>query len=276
MKTSESVRLQGVQQTLLIPLWARAKESQKAHPLIVDRRAATILTELNVDVTRLDQAFDEVSQLSWAVRAKMMNEEIIRFLAQHPVATVVNLGAGLDTTFERIDNGRMHWYDLDLPEVIQVRQALIPETERSQCIPKSVLDSTCYDDIGKPQEGVFFLACGLLPYFRESEVRHLLTDLAIRFPGSELVFDTPSRLFMWVINWSVLRRSGMGRDALMRWGARSAAQVAKWDQRIHIVDDYPWFARVEMDATWSKDTVNTIKWTNRLHAFNIFHFRFGS
>ncbi len=276
MNLSEPVRLQGVQQTLLIPLWARAKESQKPRPLVDDRHAAERLTQLGADVTQMDGAFDEVAQLSWAIRAKMMDEEVIRFLRQHPAATVVNLGAGLDTTFERIDNGRVHWYDLDLPDVIRVRRTLIPETERSRCIAKSIFDVSWYEDIGTPHDGVFLLACGLLTYFPEREARRLVADLATRLPGSDLVFDAPSRLFLWKVNRATFKGSGMEQGIFMRWGATSAKQVAKWDRRIQVVDEYPWFARIEMDPSWSKHTLYNMRWTNRLHALNILHFRFAS
>jgi O-methyltransferase involved in polyketide biosynthesis len=125
-----------------------------------------------------------------------------------------------------------------------------------------------------PEDEVFFLACGVLPYFRENEIRRMFAGMALRFPRVVIVFDAPSKLFRWVTNWSVLRGSGMGRDALMKWGVSAAGDLAKWDRRIQVLDEYPWFSRIEMDARWSKSIVNTMKWTNRLRALNIFHLRF--
>lgn len=61
------------------------------------------------------------------------------FLKEHSHASVINLGAGFETEFYRVDNGRIHWYDLDLFEIIEIRKQLIPETDRAKRIAKSFL-----------------------------------------------------------------------------------------------------------------------------------------
>lgn len=274
--THQSFHLAGVQKTLLIPLWARAKECEKRRPVLVDRRAADILSALGCDTSQMDKAFDELYQLSWAIRAKMYDEEIKALLAQWPEATIVNIGAGLDTTFERVDNGRVRWYDLDLPEVIELRKRLVPETERSTCISKSVFDLSWFQEIAQPAGRVLLLACGVLPYFAGRQVKTLLGNLAAGFPEGEMVFDAPSRPILWLSNWSVILRGGMGAGSLMKWGTSSAKELAKWDPRIHVVDTYTWFGRIEMDESWSKETVKQMRQSNRIKGLNIFHLRFAA
>ena len=81
---------------------------------------------------------------------------------------MVNIGAGLDAMFYRIDNGLIHWYGLDLPVVIEMRKQLFPEPNRVKCIAKSLLDQSWFEDITYTEDGVFMIADGVLQSFEES------------------------------------------------------------------------------------------------------------
>ena len=106
----------------------------------------------------------------------------------------MNIGAGLDTTFYRIDNGLTHWYDLNLPAVIKLRKKLIPETDRTTCIAKSFLDPSWCKDIKNTEDGVFMTASGVLPLIQEAQVKQFFLLLADNLPGNEIVFDAQSTL----------------------------------------------------------------------------------
>jgi len=126
-------------------------------------------------------------------RAKHFDEKIKAYITEHPEASVVNLGAGLETTFYRVDNGTtIHWYDLDLPTAIKLRRQLIPETERITYIAKSFLDPSWCDDINTG-EGVFMIAGALFYYFEDARVREFFSMLADNLPGSENVFDAQTK-----------------------------------------------------------------------------------
>jgi O-methyltransferase involved in polyketide biosynthesis len=275
-------RIDGVTKTLLIPLWARAKESQRPQPLLSDPWAAQIVENLRA-VTNyrdclagMDRSFDKFYQISQIVRAKCLDDEINDFLAVHSCGTVVNIGAGLDTTFARVDNGLLTWYDLDLPEVIDLRRRYLPETDRSRCIAKSVLDLAWLDELEGTDHGVLFVSCGVLFFLRESEVKRLWIDLADRFPGSEAAFDTMSRLFLAIGNRSVLRRSGMGSQAVMQWSLQRGKEIEKWDQRIAVVREYPMFSRIPYDPSWGRSVIGRMRIVNLLHGINILHLRLGN
>ncbi len=123
MATSSPAKLGSVQKTLLLPLWGRAVESRKPHPLLVDPTATRIIGLIDCDFSTIATNISFVSQLAWIARSLHIDRTIRRFLEKHPTATIVNLGCGLDTTFERVDNGRLSWYDLDLPEPGPARRA---------------------------------------------------------------------------------------------------------------------------------------------------------
>jgi len=128
------------------------------------------------------------------LRAKQFDDKAKAYIAEHPNASIINIAAGLDTTFYRIDNGTIHWYDLDLPTVIDIRRQLLPEPGRVTYIAKSLLDPSWCADIEHSEDGVFMIAGGVLGWFNESEVKQFFLMLADNFPDGEIVFDAISRL----------------------------------------------------------------------------------
>ena len=135
--------LSGVAETLLIPLYNRAMESQRPDAIMKDEKAVALVTQMSYD-------FDQVRKIRMTEGNKvariMLTREMDRyardFLSRHPEAVVVHIGCGLDSRFERVDNGRVEWYDLDLPDVIALRRKLIGgEWARHHFLACSVLDS---------------------------------------------------------------------------------------------------------------------------------------
>jgi len=132
--------LSGVEETLLVPLWGRAKFSRENPSLLNDTKAIELVEQLDYDFSRFEKNLGVLGNLMLAAIAKHIDDKTREYIVEHPKASVIDLGAGLDTTYYRVDNGSIHWYDLDLPAVIDLRRRLIPETARSTCIAKSLLD----------------------------------------------------------------------------------------------------------------------------------------
>ena len=109
------IELTDVRETLLLPLWGRAEENKKSKPLLSDSAAQEIVDKIDYDFQGIKKRLSRVSQLGWVARSIEIDNLIRDFLNKHPDATIVNIGCGFDTTFERVDNGRIKWYDLDLP-----------------------------------------------------------------------------------------------------------------------------------------------------------------
>lgn len=89
------------------------------------------------------------------------------------------------------------------------------------------------------------------------------------------MFDTMSKLFLIVGNWVVIKNSGMDHKSFMKWGVTSAKEVARWDRRFTVIDEYPLFAHIHLDESWDKDIVDRMKQANRMRGLNIFHLRFA-
>ncbi len=118
-----------IPETMLITLWAKATENQQQNPLLRDEKAAEIISKIDYDFSKFKKA--AFSQAGVCVRANLIDEEARKFIAAHPDAVVIQLGAGLDARYERLGCPEVtHWYELDLPEVMQLRRQFFEETER--------------------------------------------------------------------------------------------------------------------------------------------------
>jgi len=204
------VKLGGVSQTLLFPLWGRAQLSKEYSSLFYDAKAVELVEKIlastiDYDFSASDMPFGGIMfNISRkgnllpvfgliALMAKQFDDKIKTYITEHPHASVVNIGAGLDATFYRIDNGTIHWYDLDLPAVIEVRKQLLPEPDRVTYIAKSLIDPSWCDDITYTEDGVFMIAGGVLQFFEEAQVKQFFSMLADNFPDGEIVFTAMSR-----------------------------------------------------------------------------------
>ncbi|WP_455382260.1 class I SAM-dependent methyltransferase [Salinispira pacifica] len=240
----EKVRIElgPVQETLLLPLWGRAVESKRKRPRLVDRAAVDVVSRVDYDFTTIAAGMSEITRMAWIARSLAFDEVIRAFLERNPGATVVNVGCGLDTTFERVDDGRVIWYDLDLPDVIALRSRFMQESERRTFLPLSVLEEEWMERIQHKGE-VLFVAGGVLYYFTEEQMRRLIRRIGDSFAPCELVFDCASPAGVEVANRRVIAAGGMKATALLRWGIRSATEMTEWDARVRVLSEYPMFRR---------------------------------
>lgn len=187
------VTLTGVPETLLWTLWYRALEARRPDTVLADPMAVDLVEAIDYP---FEQRFGSTAGLAQgqALRARRFDIVVRRFLARHPDGTVVALGEGLETQFWRVDNGRVRWLSVDLPETVEVRSALLPAEPRLRTHAGSVLEPDWMDEVD-PGRGVLLTAQGLLMYLRPGQVRDLIAGCAGRFPGGALVFDAVPRWF---------------------------------------------------------------------------------
>ncbi len=223
-----AVNLAPVEETLLVPLWARAEEARELEPVLRDPRASAIRARLDFDFERLDGA--RASQLGCCVRGDLMDRWVRTFLAEHPDGTVVELGCGLNTRFERVDNGRVRWFDLDLPGVIALRRQFFTDAPRHTMLAGSVLETPWIEAL--PCDGpMLFVTEGMLPYLQPTEVRALFTRLASCFPGAQIAFDAMTPLVLRHQHRHDAMRHFRARFA---WSVDTVVELERWDPRIRI------------------------------------------
>ncbi|WP_326975689.1 class I SAM-dependent methyltransferase [Caproicibacter sp. BJN0012] len=250
MVSGEKVKidLRSVNETLLLPLWGRAEEARMKDPVLKDRVSADLIDRIDYDFTRFRSQIRRFQILTLAIRAREFDSMIRDFIQRHPRAVVVNIGAGLDTTFSRVNNGKIKWYDLDVPQVIHLRSMLIPESRETNSIPKSMFDESFFNDIAVPQDGILFLVGGVLMYFDEKQVRRFFTMIAGRFPGAEIVFDAIAPSGIRLAS-RMVRKCGI-RRAEMKWGIRDAGDLEEWGLRLKLLERYPIFHKTRIFPSW--------------------------
>lgn len=216
--------------TCLPIVYVRAEETLDPLGRIRDPKSVEIVSRLDEDFSGLG----DVSRLreSVAIRTELFDRACLSFIESNPVAVIVNLGAGLDTRYTRMDNGRITWFDVDLAEVIELRRKFFEETEKCKCLPYSVFDCEWMEHI--PKVGpMLFIAEGLLVYFEESEVRSLVVRIADSFPGSELLVDAVSPIFL------KMRVPGIDPGATpFRWGVSSFRELEAWHPAVSLRDEW--------------------------------------
>lgn len=220
--SKDKIQLTGVAETLLIPLYMRARDAKEQKPFLNDRLALQTVEKLDYDFSKWDSIW--VSYYGCVARAKAIDEHVRAFIQQHPQATIISIGSGLDTRFERVDNGEIRWYDVDFPEVIELRQKLLPTNPRLEMIAKSALDPSWTEEIEADAQDVLVVSEGVIMYFSPQEVSELVDILTTRFSRFTLYLDLISPF---------AARTSKRHDALkklgieMKWGSKDGSEVVQ-------------------------------------------------
>ncbi|MCI2419404.1 class I SAM-dependent methyltransferase [Saccharopolyspora sp. K220] len=184
---TEQIQLTGVQATLLGPLYARAVDSRRPDPVLGDESADRLLNRFGSDLSAKLSVGDRMTVI---LRAKELDDWVADYLAEHPDAVVLHLACGLDSRAFRLDlPAGVNWYDVDMPNVIELRDQLYPDTpENYRTIASSVTEPEWLDEIptGRP---TLVVAEGLTMYLTEADGVALLRRLVERFQVGEMMFD---------------------------------------------------------------------------------------
>ena len=222
-----------VAETLLIPLYMRAKESRRKHPILNDKAAERLADSLEYDYSQFDRA--KLSEVGCVVRGWYFDRAVRQFIDTHPCPVVVNVGCGLDTRYQRIGNRKAVFYDMDLPEVIALRRKLIPERPDNPYIAASLLETDWLDDLRRKHPGAefIFIVEGVLMYFYEKQVRAFLQHVATRFGGGEIWFDVCGTMMS---KHGVKPDSLRKHEAQIRSGLSDGHVVEQWEPALQLIE----------------------------------------
>ena len=265
--------LSGVAQTLLIPVYYRAIESQRPDALLNDEKAVALVTQKSLDFTQVRQIpTPELLRLMRIMFTRELDRYARDFLGRHRDGIVVHIGCGLDSRFERVDNGQVEWYDLDLPGVVDLRRKVIgDEGGRYHLLACSVLEDAWLAALQPhSHRPSLFLAETVFVYFTGAQVKSLVLKLRDRFPGAELVFDGWRPFEVWLASRYLSETEFAG---LMRWGFWRGHEIESWGEGIHLVGEWGFFDGPEprMDPyRWISPLFRVFK------PMRIFHFRLGA
>ena len=255
--------LEGVSETLLMTLLVRARESQRPDAMIKDDLAMAMVNQLDCDFSRLRmQRHDEVAVI---MRMNKFDNHVRDFLRRNPDAVVIHIGCGLDTRFERVDNG------------LVLRQKFIHnEDSRYHILATSVFEYGWLEEVSRFKPRPFmFIAEGVLPYFEEEQVKSLFLTLLEHFPGSELVCDAHTPFVVWVDN---LHLAYAKVKARLHWSIKDGKDVEAWGNAsptgagIRLLDEWNYYEEDE-------SALKAFRWVRLIpplaKSSGIFHYRLG-
>lgn len=226
MPTDDEMLADAVARTLFIPLWARARETATPGGILNDRTAARIVSLLPARL--FDFPKKKPMMIGSVVRSRHFDDLAGEALSGAGMPVLVHLGCGLDDRFGRTDKGRGCQVNIDLPEVMALRRALMPSRdERNIDWEGSLLETDWMDRLRDswPRAAFSFFMEGLLMYFREDEVRGLFVNLAERFPGALLCFDAcDSRMCKMIGRQKAIRQT----NATFKWGMDDEYVLEQW------------------------------------------------
>jgi O-methyltransferase involved in polyketide biosynthesis len=204
---------------------------EKRRPLVHDPRAAEICRSIDFDFGTFRRAHG--TQVGCVLRGLLYDLWVEEFLASHPNGTVVELGAGLSTRFERIDNGKAHWVDVDLPDAMALRRRHFEPTSRRTFIAASVVEHDWISAVLSAAPGpYYFVSEGMLMYLHGERVRGLLVRMADAFGPCEIALDSIAPFVVRHQRHHDSMKHMM--DAPFGWGVRDIREIERWDRRIHV------------------------------------------
>jgi O-methyltransferase involved in polyketide biosynthesis len=230
----QTTSLEGVAETLMITLYARVVESRQPDPILVDTKAVEIAERVEYDFSKYESGW--ASQLGCMLRVREIDQLVTAFLSRYPNALIVNLGAGLCTRFFRVNNDKAHWYDVDLPEVIDLKQRLIPEGDRYHYISCSILDFEWINRIPfLPQQPLLIIMEGVSMYLTEAENQSLIREISDRLAPARMILDLLGSKAKHPK--STQKHDTVSQtSAVFQWGTDDPHDIESWAKDIQVVD----------------------------------------
>ena len=223
-----------VQETLVFPLYGRRIANEKHPEIFRDTRAKQIMEKMDYDFSTANMG--TLPAYVYGVRHEMMVAAAKQYLDTWPEAVVVDLGCGLDTSFPFIDNGRCRYVNLDLPDVIALREQLFDLGERESNLAHDALDLSWMDKIGAGEKDrVFIFSGGVLYYFQPRDVKALIDAMARRFPGGCLFYDFESEKMVAQSN-RMVKKSGNKGAEMYYWVNDARTEIPAYSDAIKSVE----------------------------------------
>ena len=229
------IKKDSVQETLIIPLYSRKICSSLYPNIYYDKIAVDLINQIDYDFSEIEKKSKSLMQrfgaLEVAARQSDMTYEIKDYLKNHPYASIVNLGCGLDNTGRNCDNGKCKIYNLDFLDVIKVRNELLPPLDREENIACNLNDVEWFDKIDN-SNGVIFFASGVFYYFLDEEVKSLIVKMSNYFNDSVLVFDAAGKMTVKLI--SMWLNSLKVKEVGTYFSASDLKEISSWTNNIEV------------------------------------------
>ena len=233
MEIQEKIKpvLNGTAETMLQSFYARAEYSQRKKHKFYDAKAVELVNRIDYDFSTASK--DRTMSSGVIARTLVLDELVKDFIGRNPTATIVNIACGLDTRFYRVDNGIITWYNLDLPDVIKLRDQIFLESGRVSSIGASALDPNWFKEV-KNRKNVLFIIEGLSMYLTAEENAKILSIIRKNFDTATVIMECIAK--MWVKRERV-EKSIQQTGARFVFGADSFDDIKNIAQGFHKIKD---------------------------------------
>lgn len=215
-------KLQGVADTLYIPLTARIQVSKRFPDFFYDEKALELEKELPDD--SIEKNSGEYFYMASVCRYKVTDEIVKDFISKNGKCNIINLGAGLETSYFRIKPENAVFYEVDLPEVIDTRRRVLGESEREILIGGDLFDLSWAGTVDKTLPTLMVVS-GVFQYFTKEKITEFIREAKDTFTRAELVFDAMTSKALKYAN-KYVRKTG-NKEAEMLFSVDDPAEFAR-------------------------------------------------
>lgn len=217
----EKVKVTGVPETMIQTLYARAKETQKPNAKIRDEIAVEIVGKMDYDFSKADA--DKMMSSGVIARTIVLDQMVGEYLDNHPNSIVVNIACGMDTRCYRMQGKYVRWYNVDLPETMDIRRRFLTESGPVYQIAKSAMDASYIDDITYDGENVLVVIEGLSMYLQEGDIKQIFAIIENAFPKATVMIETMSPF----VAHHVKEKSIEGSNAKFSWSVKNGRELQR-------------------------------------------------
>lgn len=268
-------KLSGIPETMLITLWAKAEEAKKEAPIFVDKKSLELINMIDYDFSKFKKSW--LSQLGVAIRTKLIDDAVSDFISRKSEGVIINIGAGLDTRFERLNcKGLRYWYDIDLTESIAIRRRFFNESNRNKFIDKSIFDLSWIAEIEANDSPVMIIAEGVLMYFDKDRVKFILEALGENFPKAEMIIDTiPSFMAGKAKHHDSVKTLKLDNSDIIefKWALDKPTMIEEMCSKIMLLNAWNYYDYYKKRWSWF-GLINKIPWIRSRLSCRTIHFRF--
>lgn len=232
MKEQEKISINGVPETMLQTMYARAKETKKNHAVIHDEKAVEIVEKLEYDFSIAD--IDVAMGSGVIARTIMLDKMVTDYLEKHKNAIVVNIACGLDTRCYRNKEKYKSWYNIDLPDTINVRSRFMEEQgPLIYQLAESAMDEAWAEKIEYDGEHVLVIIEGLTMYLTEKDVVKIFDIIDKKFKKATVLVEIMNPFIVKNIKEKSIDQS----EAKFTWGVKNGMLLAdKLSSFTHVAD----------------------------------------